>query len=98
MTGLIAAWLVGEGLMCYRLIARERRPPLPSELATTSGLFVLLALLAEAQPQLAAYLAWGFDAAAFLSLWPTGLVMPKSANAQKKTETKGTAAAVPLKK
>lgn len=70
MTSLILAWLVGEGLMIYREVAREHRPPLPADLLATSGLFVLLALLAEAYSSLANTLAWGFVLAAFLNFWP----------------------------
>jgi hypothetical protein len=76
MTSIILAWLVGEGLMIYNDVTKQKRPPLPADLLSTSGLFVLLALLGESQPKLAATLAWGFDAAAFLVLWennPTAL-------------------------
>lgn len=68
MTGLILAWLVGEGIMSYRVVTVNKRPPLPAEVLGTSGLFALLALLGEAQPQLASLLAWGFDLAAFMAL------------------------------
>lgn len=76
MTSIILAWMVGEGLMIYNDVTKQKRPPLPSDLLSTSGLFVLLALLGESQPKLAGTLAWGFDAAAFLVLWeknPTAL-------------------------
>lgn len=68
MTGIILAWLVGEGIMITNDVKREHRPPLPAELLSTSGLFILLALLGEKYPTLAATLAWGFDAAAFMVL------------------------------
>lgn len=70
MTSLILAWLTGEGIMAYRVITREHRPPLPAELLGTAGLFVILALLAEALPGLAQTLAWGLVGAAFLNFWP----------------------------
>lgn len=69
MRGIILAWLVGEGLMIYNDVTRQKRPPLPAELISTSGLFVLLALLGEKAPGLASTLAWGFDLAAFLVLF-----------------------------
>lgn len=72
MTGLIMAWLVGEGIIVYRSVARRHRPPLPAELLASSGLFVLLGLLAEAQPRLAGLLAWGVDLAAYLDMWGSG--------------------------
>ena len=68
-TGFILAWMVGEGLMIFNDVHRHKRPPLPAELLSTSGLFVLLALLGNAAPTLAALLAWGFDIAAFLALY-----------------------------
>lgn len=70
---LIAAWIVGEGIVIYRVVARQHRPPMPGELLASSGLFVMLGLLSMAQPKLANLLAWGFDAAAFLNLAPTVL-------------------------
>ena len=90
MTGLILAWLTGEGIMCYRLIQQEHRPPLPADLLGTSGLFLLLAALAEAQPTLAALLAWGLDLASLLNLWP----LSKSANASPKVTGGGKSAPV----
>lgn len=66
--GFVAAWLVGEGIIVYRSV-RAKRPPMPAALAASSGLFVILALLAEAAPTLAAMLAWGFDLAAFMDLF-----------------------------
>lgn len=69
MTSIILAWLVGEGLMITNDVTQQKRPPLPAELLATSGLFVLLALLAERAPTLAGTLAWGFDLAAFMALW-----------------------------
>lgn len=77
VTSLILAWLTGEGLMIYKDVTRNHRPPLPAELLATSGLFVVLALLGEAQPALSSTLAWGFDTAAFLTLWS-----PKGQTAQ----------------
>lgn len=69
MNGLIIAWMVGEGIIVYRAVARQKRPPLPAELLGSSGAFVLLALLHEFQPQLATTLAVGLDVAAFMGLF-----------------------------
>lgn len=71
MTGLILAWLTGEGILIYRTVTQQHRPPYPAELLGTSGLFVMLALLGEVQQQFASLLAWGLVAAAFMNLWPT---------------------------
>ena len=71
MGSLTSAWLVGEGIVIYRYVKMHAAPPVPGALLASSGLFVLLALLAEAQPArfLANALAWGFDAAAFFQLY-----------------------------
>jgi hypothetical protein len=68
MTSLILAWLTGEGIMIYRQVTKQKRPPLPAELIATSGLFILLALLAESHGPLAQTLAWGLVGAAALNL------------------------------
>ena len=72
MNGLVVAWLVGEGILIYRSVKRNHSPPVPGALLATSGLFVLLALLAEAERArfLATALAWGLDVAAFMNLYP----------------------------
>lgn len=82
--GIFVAWMVGEGIIIYRTVSKEHRPPMPGELLASSGLFVLLGLLSEAQPGLAALLAWGFDAAAFLNLAPDVLVRKSSSSATPK--------------
>jgi len=72
MGPFIAAWLVGEGIIIYRSVRRRHIPPGPGELMYSSALFLMLALLAEsdkARP-LAVTLAWGFDIAAFMNLYP----------------------------
>jgi hypothetical protein len=70
--GLVAAWAVGEGLIVYRAWRQSKAPPLPGQLVASSALFVMLALLAQADSArgLATALAWGFDLAAFLNLAP----------------------------
>lgn len=70
MGGLVAAWLVGEGIIIYRSWKVNKVPPGPGQLALSSGVFVLLALLAEAPSArtLATTLAWGFDIAAFMNV------------------------------
>lgn len=78
---LTAAWLFGMGLISYRNIARNHQPPVPGTLLAASGLFALLALLAEYQPAAApaALAAWGFDLAALLNILPAGLAGPPAA-------------------
>lgn len=70
MGSFVAAWLVGAGIISYRSIKADHAPPLPGQLIISSGVFVLLGLLAEAEKArfLAQALAWGFDIAAFANL------------------------------
>ena len=72
MGAFIAAWLVGEGIIVYRSVTKQHHPPVPGALLGSAGLFVLLALIAEsdkARP-VAVALAFGFDLAAFMNLFP----------------------------
>jgi hypothetical protein len=69
--GIIIAWLVGEGIISYKSVKKNNRPPLPADLLAASGAFVLLGILSEFQDRLAMMLAVGLDAAALLTLFPT---------------------------
>ncbi|HEV2241818.1 MAG TPA: hypothetical protein VGR98_12310 [Streptosporangiaceae bacterium] len=67
------AWLIGEGIIVFRSVRANHAPPMPGALIASSGIFALLALLAEsdsARP-LAIALAYGFDLAAFMNLAPS---------------------------
>jgi hypothetical protein len=66
--GITLAWLIGEGIICWREVSRHHRPPVPGVLLASSGFFALCALLAEYQPARAAatLLAFGIDIAAYL--------------------------------
>lgn len=81
--GIILAWLIGEGIIVYRSVGREHAPPVPGALLATSGLFILLAVLAEYDPAkfLATAMAFGVDIAAFLNLWRVGGGTPAKAPA-----------------
>jgi hypothetical protein len=77
MGPFVMAWLVGEGILIYRQVKVNKSPPGPGQLLISSGVFVVLGLLAEsssARP-LAVALAWGFDIAAFMNLF--GVAVPK---------------------
>ena len=50
MRGVILTWLIAEGIIIVRSVKVDHGPPIPGMLLATSGLFVLLALLAEAGP------------------------------------------------
>jgi hypothetical protein len=60
------------GILAYRSVKVNHGPPVPGAMLAASGLFVLLALLAQAQPArfAATALAWGVDVAAFMNLYP----------------------------
>lgn len=74
MGPFVMAWLVGEGIIIYRSVKVNKAPPGPGMLLVSSGIFVLLGLLAESQSArpLAVTLAWGFDIAAFMNLYGVG--------------------------
>jgi hypothetical protein len=73
MGPFLLAWLVGEGIIIYRSVKVQKAPPGPGQLLFTSGLFVLLALLAESEKArpLATTVAWGYDIAAYMNLFPS---------------------------
>lgn len=73
MRALLVEWLVAEGIVIYREFKKNKHAPMPGQLLATSGVFVLLAILAEGGPgaaKLAATLGAGFDIAAYLNLAP----------------------------
>ncbi len=75
MGPFILAWMVGEGIIIYRSVKTNKCPPGPGQLLVTSGMYVMLAMLAEVNSAryLATALAWGFNAAAFMRLYdPVG--------------------------
>lgn len=91
------AWLIGEGIIVFRSVRANHAPPMPGALIASSGIFALLALLAEsdsARP-LATALAYGFDVAAFMNLAPsiTGGGAPKGKQATGTTQKPGTTTA-----
>lgn len=70
MGGITLAWAIGEAIIITRQISREHHPPVPGTLLASSGLFALLALLAEYGPArpAATLLAFGVDIAAWLQM------------------------------
>lgn len=89
---LTAAWLAGLALITYRNVSRNHQPPVPGTMLAASGLFALLALVAEYQPAAgaAALAAWGFDLAALMNILPGNLAGPP------KTTTAAPAAPAPV--
>lgn len=72
MNGIILAWLAGEGMVIYRSMKTNHRPPMPGQLMGSSAVFLVCGLLASAPGAgfLGAALAWGFDIALFMNLAP----------------------------
>lgn len=68
MAGITLAWLIGEGIIITRQVSKNHRPPVPGSLLASSGLFALLAIIAEYPPArtAATLLAFGVDIAAWL--------------------------------
>lgn len=74
-SSLFAAWLVGEGVAVWRITTRWHKPPAPAQLLGITGLFIGLALFADAVPnarRTVTLLAWGLDIAGVLSIWARG--------------------------
>lgn len=88
--GIIIAWLVGEGIISYKSVKKNNRPPLPADLLAASGAFVLLGILSEFQDQLAMMLAVGLDAAALLTLFPTTASAASASPAQTPSQAAST--------
>jgi len=73
---LVAAWLLGEGIVSWRVVHREHRVPAPGELLGITGLFLAGALIADVYPASATLIVvglFGLDVAAFLNVLPAGL-------------------------
>lgn len=68
MRGIFAAWALAVGVLTWREIEANRKPPPAGRYLAASGLFGALGLLAEYQPAAgaAAVAAWGFDLALIL--------------------------------
>jgi len=73
---LVAAWLLGEGIVSWRVVHREHRVPAPGELLGITGLFLAGALIADVYPASAGLVVaglFGLDVAALLNVLPQGL-------------------------
>lgn len=77
--GILLAWLVGIGVITWRGVAKYHKPVSPGQYMAASGVYVLLAVVAEWQPAatVATLMAWGFDLAVILQLTPEQVSGPK---------------------
>ena len=76
MGGLAAAWLVGEGIVCWREVRASGHMPVPGALLGVSALFLGLSLVADAAPRargVVTLAAWGLDVAGLMQVLPAGL-------------------------
>ena len=76
MGGLAGAWLVGMGITGWRQVRASTHLPVPADLIAVTGLFVVLALLADISPKARPVIvltAWGLDLAGLLRVLPAGL-------------------------
>lgn len=76
----IAEWLAATGIIVFRSVKKNHGPPSPGALLATSGLFVMLAVLADAGPgaeKVAVLFGAGIDIAAFMNLFQTGVAKTK---------------------
>ena len=68
----IAEWLAAIGIIVYRSVKQTHAPPMPGSLLATSGLFVMLAVMADTGPnaeRAAVLFGAGIDIAAFMNLF-----------------------------
>lgn len=72
MGGIILAWFAGQGIIVYRSIKQDHAPPVPGQMLAATGLFALLAVMAEYEPARAAAtaLAFGVDIAVLMKVLP----------------------------
>jgi hypothetical protein len=91
MRGVILAWAAGMGIITYRSVVREHRPPVPGQMLAATGLFAALAVLAEYPPAAtaAATFAFGIDLAVLLQVLP-GSKTATAAGTTKAKEVKAT--------
>lgn len=65
--GVSSAWAVEVGIIAVRDLAKEKRPPLPSELLSSFIVFGGLSMLSVAAPVPAGLVAWGLVVATVIS-------------------------------
>ena len=90
---LAAAWLAGEGIVIWRMVHKDHRPPVPGALLGITALFAVLGLIAEVMPSSARFVgvaAWGLDVAALLNALPAGLAGQISQAQQAESRATGT--------
>ena len=92
MKGVMLAWAAGMGIIVYRSVAREHKPPVPGQMLAATGLFALLAAVAEYPPAApaAGLFAFGVDVAVLMQVLP-GTKTTKAKTTQKTSGKTGKA-------
>lgn len=67
--GLFTAWMASLGLVTWRTFSKEKRAPLPSEMAATIVIYGTLGVLGGDAERPAAIFGWGLLLAALLNLY-----------------------------
>jgi hypothetical protein len=93
MRGVILAWAVGMGIITYRSLVKEHKPPVPGQMLAATALFAGLAVVGEYQPAAtaAALFAFGVDVAVLMQVLPGGGTKAGTANNAKTPNNKGSA-------
>ena len=97
--GLLAAWVVGEGIVIWRLVHRDKKLPPPGLLLGITALFAGLALVAEYEPAagFATAVGWGLDVAALFNVLPQGLAGQVSKAQAAEARTQGAGVGTPAR-
>jgi hypothetical protein len=91
MRGVILAWAAGMGIITYRSLVKEHKPPVPGQMLAATALFAGLAVIGEYQPAAAAatLFAVGVDVAVLMQVLPG--TKASTANNAKTPNNKGSA-------
>jgi hypothetical protein len=89
---VILAWAAGMGIITYRSLVKEHKPPVPGQMLAATALFAGLAVVGEYQPAAtaAALFAFGVDVAVLMQVLPGG-AKTSTANNAKTPNNKGSA-------
>jgi hypothetical protein len=90
--GFMAAWLLGESIVIWREVTRSHKAPAPAQLLGVTGLFAVLALIADVAPnarRTVVMLAFALDLAGLLQILPAGLFGEISASQATEAQAEG---------
>lgn len=88
MNGITAPWVAEVGLITWRTVRKDSRPPLPSELLATFIVFGTVSVIAVRQPRIASVFGWGIVIATGLNFFPS-VVAPKGSKTSNPTSGTG---------